>query len=102
MAITRNANTIYVAAGTSATNYTTTNNKTQYVYYVIVSGESAAGSLTCWDAQGTPVKKIELYTASGASTYFDFSSLPIQFPNGIRAETDTGVNATLVLKQAGT
>jgi hypothetical protein len=97
----RNANTWYIdtAHATSADDLAGNN---LLVVGIFLTATAANGRVVLADAQGTPVTKLDLRVAtSGASQYFDLSSAPVNFPNGISVSTLSNALATAIVKNTG-
>jgi hypothetical protein len=70
---------------------------------LMLTGAGGAGTLVLGDdvSGASYPTKLEFRVDSGPSTYLDFSSATIIFPNGIRVKTATTVAATLILRIPG-
>lgn len=63
---------------------------------ILVTATSASAVLVLQDASGS-TNKLDLRVAtSGDSKFFDFSSAPITFPNGIKASTVTNAKCAVI------
>jgi hypothetical protein len=89
--ITRNANTVHVTGGTSATDVITA--KPVILVGVVLTATTNSTVAIADTGSGNPAK-LSVYTAGGSTGHWDLSGTPILFPNGIRA---TLTNTTDVL-----
>lgn len=90
MANVRSGNSHYVdATGVLATGSTR-------VVGVIVTATAASAIVAIGDSAGTTAKLNLRVATSGASQFFDFSTSPILFPNGVNVTTLTNAIATVI------
>jgi len=99
MANTRNGNTFYIDTSVE----TVSTDKNQRIAYVVLTATAANGRIVLADpsVSGNPPKVDLRVAVSGTTEVFDFSRLPLYFPNGMRVNILTNALATLVMTQSG-
>lgn len=100
MALTVNANTIYIPSGETDTDYVPTNSKSISVSGIWVTPSSAGGSLLLEDGGGNTAKLLLVGATANETKFFDLQRMPLIFPNGVRVTT-TNCVATLLYSRGG-
>lgn len=98
---TRNGNTLYLEASGGATTIDALTAKNVILFGVVLTVDGSGDTLTLLDVS-TQVTKIALSAPASTTQFWDLSSCPVLFPNGIRATLgDSGSKATLIIKASG-
>ena len=93
---TRNSNTLHVAAGANST-LTIKNIKVTSIYYCATATNS---TVVVQDVTtGTVKHSLQISTAKDFA-FFDYSDMPIVFPNGIETTANTGMFMILTLRES--
>jgi hypothetical protein len=98
VANTRNANTFYIDTQYSVAADALVAKQVKLLG-VLVTATAAGGKVVLAD-HGGPTTKLDLRVATDESAvFFDFSSCPILFPNGIRPTTLTDAIVTCIIQE---